>query len=81
MNAQQVLEFLKRLTANNNREWFNAHKEEWLACKADLEAFTAQWLEAMQEIDPETTNLQVKDCMYRIYRDTRFSHNKAPYKD
>lgn len=81
MNAQQVLDFLKRLTANNNREWFNAHKEEWLACKADLEVFTAQWLEAMQEIDPATADLKVKDCMYRIYRDTRFSHNKAPYKD
>ena len=81
MNAQQVLDFLKRLTANNNREWFNAHKEEWLACKADLEVFTAQWIEAMQEIDPATADLKVKDCMYRIYRDTRFSHNKAPYKD
>ena len=81
MNAKRILDFLQLLAVNNNREWFNAHKDEWLACKSDLEAFMAEWLREMVAIDPETADLQVKDCMYRIYRDTRFSHNKAPYKE
>lgn len=81
MNGQRVLNFMNRLAANNNREWFNEHKEEYLAIKTDLETFTNRWLEAMAEIDPETQALQAKDCMYRIYRDTRFSKDKTPYKD
>ncbi|MBQ0033891.1 MAG: DUF2461 family protein [Bacteroidales bacterium] len=81
MNVARILDFINRLTVNNNREWFNEHKDEWLQCKADIEAFVARWLEAMREIDPETADLKVSDCVYRIYRDIRFSHNKAPYKD
>lgn len=81
MNVARILDFINRLTVNNNREWFNEHKDEWLQCKVDIEAFVARWLEAMREIDPETADLKVSDCVYRIYRDIRFSHNKAPYKD
>lgn len=81
MDVRRILEFQRQLAVHNDREWFAEHKDEYLAVKADLEAFTRQWLEAMKEIDPETADLKVSDCMYRIYRDTRFSANKAPYKD
>lgn len=81
MNAKKVLSFIGSLAANNNREWFTSHKDDYLAVKADLEAFTAQWIEAAAEIDPALGKLTPKDCMYRIYRDIRFSHNKEPYKD
>lgn len=81
MDAKRILDFMSRLAVNNNRDWFNEHKDEWLLCKADLDAFTAEWLERMKEVDPETADLRVSDCVYRIYRDIRFSANKAPYKD
>ena len=82
MDARHILDFISRLTANNNREWFNGHKEEYLAVKADLEQFTAKWIAAMADVDPQLALLTPKDCMYRIYRDTRFSANKLPpYKD
>ena len=81
MDTQRILHFIGELSANNNREWFNAHKEEYLAVKGDLEQFTQQWLDAMQTIDPQLADLKPKDCLYRIYRDIRFSPNKLPYKD
>lgn len=81
MDAHRILSFQRQLAVNNNREWFNAHKDEYLAVKADLDAFTQSWLDAMEDVDPELSDLTVKDCTYRIYRDTRFSADKTPYKN
>lgn len=81
MNVAKIFEFQRQLAVHNDREWFALHKSEWLDIQLELKTFTAQWLEAMREIDPDTADLRVQDCMYRIYRDTRFSSNKAPYKD
>lgn len=76
----QLYEFFGRLAANNNRAWFAEHKAEY-------EHFRALWLADLQRIinrlaesDPRLKNLQAKDCVYRIYRDTRFSHDKTPLK-
>lgn len=81
MNAKRILDFIGQLTCNNNREWFNAHKDEYLAVKSDLEQFTSEWIAVASDIDPQLASLTTKDCMYRIYRDIRFSANKLPYKD
>ncbi|MCQ2334207.1 MAG: DUF2461 domain-containing protein [Paludibacteraceae bacterium] len=81
MNAKNVLDFQRKLAVNNNRPWFTEHKGDYLTIKADLEAFTQQWIDAMAaEVDPELGALKPSDCMYRIYRDTRFSNDKTPYK-
>lgn len=81
MNAKRILNFLSELTCNNNREWFALHKGEYEACKADFELFVAEWIERMSKVKPELKYLTPKDCMWRIYRDTRFSPDKTPYKD
>lgn len=78
---KEVLEFLKQLAANNNRDWFNEHKDEYLNVKAQVESFTQQLIDALTEIEPEAAMLTPADCLYRIYRDTRFSADKTPYKD
>lgn len=75
-----TLPFFDELMMNNNREWFNAHKERWLAIKADFETFTQALIDEMVKLDKSLGNLQVKNCVYRIYRDTRFSQDKRPYK-
>ena len=75
-----TLPFFDDLLVNNNREWFNANKERWLAIKADFEVFTQALIDEMVKLDPSLGNLQAKSCMYRIYRDTRFSQDKTPYK-
>lgn len=78
---QQVLHFLNQLAANNNREWFNTHKQDYLQAFNRFLDFSQSWLDGLVEIDPTCSGLSPKDCIWRIYRDTRFSANKLPYKD
>lgn len=77
---ERVFSFLKDLKKNNNREWFNAHKDRYLEVKSYIDEFTQQVINAMAPIDPRIANLSPSDCTYRIYRDTRFSNDKTPYK-
>lgn len=77
---EQILTFLRRLSANNNREWFNSHKDEYLEVKNKVEVLTSMIMDAMTSFEPETKLLSPSDCLYRIYRDTRFSADKTPYK-
>lgn len=77
---KEIYDFLKRLRENNNREWFNAHKDEYLTVKSMVEDFTIRMIARIAEFDPEAARLTPADCTYRIYRDTRFSHDKTPYK-
>ncbi|MCM1296680.1 MAG: DUF2461 domain-containing protein [Muribaculaceae bacterium] len=77
---EEILEFLKKLACNNNREWFAEHKEEYLQVKAKVEAFTTELMTRMLPFEPDVARLSVADCTYRIYRDTRFSQDKTPYK-
>ena len=78
---KEILDFLAQLSCNNNREWFNEHKDWYIRCQKRFEEFTALWLERLVEIDPELAGLQPKDCIWRIYRDVRFSHDKRPFKE
>lgn len=75
-----VLEFLSDLKYNNNREWFNENKPRYQQAKADFEQFVDALIERISGFDPSIINLRAKDCIFRIYRDTRFSKNKSPYK-
>lgn len=80
MNVNRILDFLKDVAVNNNRPWFQTHKDEYLTCKGDFEHDIAQAITRLAEFDEEVAHLQVKDCVYRFYRDTRFSEDKSPYK-
>ncbi len=81
MDAKRILSFLREVMANNNRPWFQEHKAEYEAVRADFEQGVAQALERIVTFDPEIAHLTVKDCTYRFYRDTRFSPDKSPYKN
>lgn len=78
---KEILDFLTELSCNNNREWFNAHKDWYRDCQQRFEQFTAEWLERLAEMDPNLATLQPKDCIWRIYRDVRFSPDKRPFKE
>lgn len=78
---KNTIEFLRQLAANNNREWFNAHKEDYLQVKSEVENFTQELINQLSEFEPEASLLTPGDCLYRIYRDTRFSADKTPYKN
>lgn len=78
---EDIIEFLKRLTDNNDKVWFNAHKDEYVRCKRKFDDFVEEMIPAVQEIDQSIGQLSVSDCTWRIYRDTRFSKDKRPYKN
>lgn len=82
MIAPATLGFLKKLNTNNNRDWFEKNKALYIAAKDDVEATVGAVLEGIRtydkRIDPE---LHARKTMFRIYRDTRFSANKTPYKN
>lgn len=77
---REIYRFLEELKQNNNREWFNANKDWYLSVKAEHESFVNRLIPALAKVDPEIDGLTAKDCIYRIYRDVRFSPNKEPYK-
>lgn len=78
---REVIEFLKQLHANNDREWFNAHRSEWKRVQGVFNTFVEQLIEGVASFDPSVSGLTAKDCTYRIARDTRFSNDKTPYKN
>ncbi|MDR3365738.1 MAG: DUF2461 domain-containing protein [Prevotellaceae bacterium] len=80
MVSISTLAFLNKLSRNNNREWFGAHKSDYLAAKADAERLAMQLVAGIREFDGSIGELEPKDCMFRIYRDARFSSDKSPYK-
>lgn len=77
---EEVLNFLKDLSNNNNRDWFEKNKSRYIKIRAYIESFIQNLLNEMYEFDPATKLLTPKECTYRIYRDTRFSLDKTPYK-
>jgi len=80
MDIQKILLFLKDLKANNNREWFTANKERYEVVRADFEEISKNLIFEIAKFDEDIRNVDVKECVFRIYRDIRFSHDKTPYK-
>jgi len=72
---------MRELHDNNNREWFNAHKGEFLEAKGVMDEFAVKLLEGVREFDDSIGNLSVNDMRFRIYRDVRFAGEKGPYKN
>lgn len=77
---KEIVQFLRELAANNNREWFHAHKERYDVLKKAFEEQVQELINRISVFEPEIAGLEVKDCVYRIYRDVRFSPDKRPYK-
>lgn len=80
MLQNSTLQFLKAIAKNNNREWFALHKPSYEIAKLDVIAFAEKIFRASTAFDPNYKNLIAAKCVMRIYRDVRFSPNKAPYK-
>src|SRR4051812_21878345 len=75
-----TLRFLRALKRNNRREWFSAHRDDYEAhVRGPMTAVVERLADEFRTFAPEIV-ASPKSSMYRIYRDTRFSENKAPYK-
>ena len=74
------IRFLERLKRNNNRPWFQKHKAEYEELvRFPMQCLVASLAPRMADIAPEM-DFNPRKSVFRIYRDVRFSKNKAPYK-
>ena len=78
--SKQTFQFLTDLKENNDRDWFQANKPRYEAAKKEFEQFISALLKEIERFDPTIAHHRAKDCIFRIYRDVRFSNDKSPYK-
>ena len=84
-NCNQMLQtsiaFLRELIANNHKEWFDANRHYYREAQDEFNRFIDRLIAEIRLFDPSIGSLTVKECVYRIYRDVRFSNDKTPYKN
>lgn len=80
MITNETLQLLKELAENNNREWFHANRAAFDRAQDNMTAFVGQMIGEIGRFDTTITDLEPRSCIFRIYRDIRFSKDKSPYK-
>ena len=78
-NLQVTLDFLGKLQAHNNREWFETNRVAYERAREEFEIFVDAVIDAYGRVE-DLSGISAKDCIFRIYRDIRFSKDKSPYK-
>ncbi len=78
---KHVLNFLKELENNNSKQWFDLNKDAYINAKTIFENKITEVIDELKKFDSSIEkNLEAKHCVYRIYKDVRFSKDKTPYK-
>ncbi len=80
MISPATLKFLSSLKKNNNKDWFDKHKNDYLSAKANMEMTVAEFIGSIAKFDKAIAGLDPAKCLFRIYKDVRFSKDKSPYK-
>lgn len=75
------ISFLRELIANNHKDWFDANRNYYQDAKSEFDRFVDRLIAEIRLFDPTIGAITAKDCVYRIYRDVRFSKDKTPYKN
>ncbi len=78
--ANNIMPFLAALQQNNNKPWFDQNRDWFKAAQADFSQLITDVIEILSDTEPKIAGLTAKECIYRIYRDLRFSPDKTPYK-
>ena len=82
MIQKPTIDFLKKIKTNNNRVWFEKNKSAFVAAKEDVEKNIDEIIVGIRKFDKRLpADLVAKKCVFRIYRDVRFSTDKRPYKN
>ncbi len=81
MIDKSSLEFLSKLSKNNNKEWFDKNRPVYELAKTNFKEFVTELIISTAKFDSSIKHLEAKNCIFRINRDVRFSKNKAPYKN
>jgi len=80
MLQSSTIKFLKDLKKNNNKGWFDSHREAYDSAKKDYIDFIQLVIDRHAKTDQTIGSLKAKECVFRINRDIRFSKDKTPYK-
>lgn len=80
MEFVRLTAFLADLAENNRREWFEEHRAEYQDLREQFTAFVGELIERTADFDERIRWKDPKECLFRIYRDVRFSNDKSPYK-
>lgn len=79
MNTQIIIEYLTKLSANNNREWYHTNKEAFKEANAAFVDLLQALLMEIGKFDDSILRNDPKDLTFKLVRDIRFSHDKSPY--
>lgn len=79
MNTEIMLDYLARLSKNNNREWYHEHKKENKIATEQFEELLQELIYGIGSFDKSVLNNVPKELTFKLVRDTRFSHDKSPY--
>ena len=80
MELSKALDFLRRLGENNNREWFQENRERYDGAREQFLQLVGNLIPVVRNIDPSIGVPEAGECVFRIFRDVRFSKDKSPYK-
>jgi uncharacterized protein (TIGR02453 family) len=80
MLQASTLSYIKNLTDNNNKPWFEDNRNSFNGAKDDFENLVKDVITQFGKIDADIAPLEAKNCIFRQYRDVRFSKDKTPYK-
>ncbi len=77
----EFLDFFIELAPNNNKDWFDLNRKRYEDfVKEPFKKFVTHIISKLAENDPSFSELEAKDCIFRINRDVRFTKDKIPYK-
>ncbi|MCI8482924.1 MAG: DUF2461 domain-containing protein [Lachnospiraceae bacterium] len=79
MKTELILHYLEELSANNEREWYHAHKAEYKEANAEFEGLIQELILGIGAFDKSVLPWEPKQLTFKLVRDTRFSHDKSPY--
>ena len=79
---KEMVVFFEELKENNTKEWFDAHRKDYEdVVKHPSEEFVVAMGQKLKPLSPAIHAIpKVNQSLFRINRDTRFSHDKSPYK-
>ena len=80
MLQPSTVKFLRDLSKNNNKTWFDNNRDKYDTAKSDFETFIQELIDKHGRKDETIRDLVAKKCTFRINRDIRFSKDKTPYK-
>ncbi|HCC69744.1 MAG TPA: TIGR02453 family protein [Bacteroidales bacterium] len=80
MDLNTIIKFLADLRFNNNRSWFKENNGRYQDAKAEFEQLIDTIIPLLKQVDDSIDIVSAKECVFRLFRDVRFSNNKEPYK-